>query len=275
MVCNDSEGISMSERITVTINTKDRVEYLLITLSSLLSQTYQEWDLILCDASKQPVINDERVHRLLVVFKHYGHNVRYEVDSCIGIPQSYQRMMELAKTELVIRQEDDVWFEPEMIEQAYEVIQDKEQIAAVGFMTPNWGNQTLTRNSPDVLANGFRKVPSNLCPHLGEIYEPTDQQEIIVSEDKIWNVCTIHGGSLYRKSAALKVGGFCTHFSPTGHREETLFYCRLYFAGYELKVRSSSRLWHFESIMGGSRPDGAHADTRQDARRSDESKFQT
>jgi hypothetical protein len=117
-------------------------------------------------------------------------------------------------------------------------------------------------------------VPSNLCPHLGEIYEPTDQQEIIVSEDKIWNVCTIHGGSLYRKSAALKVGGFCTHFSPTGHREETLFYCRLYFAGYELKVRSSSRLWHFESIMGGSRPDGAHADTRQDARRSDESKFQ-
>jgi GT2 family glycosyltransferase len=264
-------------RITVCINTKDRLEYLLITLSSLLSQTYQAWDLIIMDASREPVINDERVTRLLVVMKKYGHSVVYETDSSIGIPGSYQRMLEIATTELVIRQEDDIWMEPEMIERAHDVLcrPGGEKVGAVGFMTPNFAWKGHYVEPPAVLRNGFKKVfEAATAPTLPWIWEPNDSQELVVKEDHIWLVCTLHGGSLYRRAAAEAVGGFCTHFSPTGHREETLFYTRMYLAGWNLAVRSTSRLWHFESTSGGSRPDGARSDSRLNARRSDEGKFQ-
>ena len=265
----------MSERITVCINTKDRLEYLLMTLSSLLAQTYQNWDLIICDASAEPVINSEQLPRLLKVMKIYGHNVRYERDESIGIPHSYQRMMEMAETDLCIRQEDDIWMEPEMIQLAYDTIMLSDNCAAVGFMTPNFNGVSGATPAPDKLRNGFvKKTSSPLAPQLPFIYEAVDQQSIVVLEDKIWKVCTIHGGSLYRKSLAQKINGFCTEFSPVGHREETLFYLRLYMKGYDLFVRSTSRLWHFESTAGGSRPEGAHAESRQNMRRADESKFQ-
>jgi len=263
----------LSDRISVIINTKDRREYLGITLSSLLGQTFQNWDLTLLDASSEPVINDERISRLLTIFRKYGHQVLYETDRSLGIPHTYQRGLEISRNNLLIRMEDDVWMEPEMIERAYEVINSNEKVGAVGFMTPNW--QFHQRQPPPkILRNGFVMRSSNLVPNLGLIHEPIDQQELVISEDIIWDVCTIHAGSLFRRSAAERVGGFATHFSPTGHREETLFYCRLWFTGWELKVRSTSRLWHFESSIGGSRPEGAHSQNRQNNRRSDESKFQ-
>jgi len=264
----------MNDRITFTINTKDRVEYLLITLSSLLSQTFQEWDLIISDASDDPVINREQVSRLLGIIKRYGHKVMYLRDSGSGIPQTYQKMMGTADTELIVRQEDDIWLEPECLQLLYDTIKEDDNCAAVGWMTPRFSQVGCRPTAPDRLANGFVMRPSHLAPNLGLIHEAVDEQQSIIYEDKTFEVCTIHGGSLYRKSFAEKVGGFCTHYSPVGHREETMFYLRLYFAGYNLKVRTSIKLWHFESTYGGSRSKGALSDERVSMQRSDEDRFQ-
>lgn len=264
-------------RITVCVNTKDRPSYLGIMLSSLLNQTYQNFDLILMDASKEPVINREEIARLLGTFKKYGHGVRYETDQSIGIPWSYQKMMDMAETEFIVRQEDDVWCEAEMLQMAMQVMEMEggDKIGAVGFMTPNYTFNAPAIEPPEVLQNGFQKNENApTAQGLPFIYEPVDEQGIVVKGDKLWSVCTIHGGSLYRKEAAEQVDGFCTHFSPIGHREETLFYTRMYMAGWALYVRSTARLWHYESSKGGSRPDGAKGEKRVQARLSDESKFQ-
>jgi GT2 family glycosyltransferase len=256
------------------VNTKDRKEYLLIALSSLLAQTYPDWDLFISDASADPVINDERVSRLLTVFKKYNHNVTYLTDQSAGIPATYQKMLEMSTTDWVVRQEDDVWFEPEMLERLVETMEKDDRCGAVAPCTPRFDQTGGTSTLPDKLRNGFVMVPSALAPNMGLIHEAVDQQHLITAEDRTYDVCTLHGGSLYRRKAALDAGGFCTHFSPVGHREETMFYLRVYFAGWNLKVRTVARLWHFESSFGGSRSKGAMSDERQNFRRADEQRFQ-
>lgn len=278
----------MGQRITVCINTKSRPDFLLVTLSSLLAQTYQDWDLIICDASSEPVINLEPIEKLLRIFKKYGHNVRYEVDNNLGIPQTYEKMRQLAETELVIRQEDDIWMEPECIERAYEVLDplsfsnivklsewpNAKDIGAVAFMTPHYLVQSIV-SAPEKLNNAFYKVEGHeLVPNLPYALEPRDEQALLTTDDVVWEVCHLHGGSLFKQEAAEAVGGFCTHLSPVGHREETLFYARMFFAGWKLCVRSTARLWHFEATSGGSRPSGDRDPNRKACQCSDEGKFQ-
>ena len=263
-------------RITFCINTRDRQEYLLITLSSLLSQTYQEWDLIIVDCSHVPCINNEAVSRLLTVTKRYGHDVHYEAEKVIGIPHSYEKMRKLSKTDFFVRQEDDIWMEPEMLERAVDVMMNDPELGAVGFMTPDYRiTYGVSAPSQENFGTGFRWVTGHAdAPQLPRVLEPGDGQGNVILEDMIYYVCNLHGGALIRQEAAEQVGGFCTHLTPTGHREETLFYGRLFFAGWNLAVRSTSRLWHFESTLGGSRPSGVNDPQRKLNRRSDEAQFQ-
>ena len=140
-------------------------------------------------------------------------------------------------------------------------------------MTPNWSYSKITK-APDELKNGFIKIPSSINPSIGEIYEPVDQQQVIMVTDKVYRVCVLHAGSLYRREAALKIGGFCNDIISTiGHREESLFYTKLYMSGWDLAVYPRARLWHFESSMGGSRIKGVDDPDRNAARANDEFKF--
>ena len=265
----------MSERITIGINTYNRPEYLAVTLSSLLAQTFQDWDLILADNSDEPVLNREYVHRLIGVIKRYGHRFIILQEPGGGIPQTYQAMMEASPTDLCVRQEDDVWFEPGMLQNLHDAIMSDENIAAVAPMTPNW-KHSLTIAPPDKLKNGFVRTRSGLVPELQTILEAVDQQQVVMVAEpgQTYDVCTIHGGSLYRKSLMTAAGGWAKNYSPVGHREETIAYARAYLKGYRLVVAASARLWHFEASLGGSRPAGQNDPNRNAQRSSDEAMFQ-
>ena len=151
----------MTDRICIHINTKNRPTYLAVTLASVLGQTFQNWDLIIMDASNEPAVNDETVGRLLTTVRRYGHKVSYERDNSLGIAQTYQKMLELSDTPLCLRMEDDVWWEPEMLARLYEVMEARPEVAACGMMTPHYASSGLVDPTPEKLRNGFSYALSN------------------------------------------------------------------------------------------------------------------
>ena len=262
----------MAERISMCVLTRDRSHHLAMCLASLLGQTDLDWDLWLIDASEEPVANNEAIQHVLGIIRRYGHQVHYRRDEeCRGIPQSYQMAMLESPTDLCFRQEDDVIMEPEMLGKLRAAIEGNENAAAASMSCPHW--QTGKRIKPvEKLANGFVTTTSPYVP--GQILEPVDQQQAIMDSAVIYKVCTLHGMALYRRSAVEAVGGWATHLTPTGHREESLVFTKLHLAGYDLLVDMQARQWHCEAAMGGSRPQGASDPGREANRSKDEAVFQ-
>jgi len=102
-------------RVTFHINTKDRPEHLAIALTALWSQTFQDWDLIVLDRGEPMAIEREGVRQMVGLIERFGHSVTYQRPDVDGIPQTYQRMMEMSKTPLCYRSEDDMALEPECL----------------------------------------------------------------------------------------------------------------------------------------------------------------
>lgn|SRR3990167_585123 len=263
-------------RVTFHINTKDRPEHLAIALTALWSQTFQDWDLIVLDRGEPMAIEREGVRQMVGLIERFGHSVTYQRPDVDGIPQTYQRMMEMSKTPLCYRSEDDMALEPECLQRLCDEIVKDENIAVAAPLTPDWkGGRVLA--APSSLRNGFQKAHNaDSAPSQGFIYEACDEQSSVYrNTNGVYDVCVVHAGGLYRKDAAMKVGGFAKHFSPTGHREESWFYTKLYVeGGYRLIVVPTARSWHFQASFGGSRPRGVQDSKRIENRRTDEAKFQ-
>jgi GT2 family glycosyltransferase len=78
----------------------------------------------------------------------------------------------------------------------------------------------------------------------------------------------LYSSFMYRREAALAVGGFATWYSPQAHREETDFTYRLHLAGWLLMVDTGAVARHERCPQGGLR-----GVARDELRRADEAIF--
>lgn len=252
-------------RISVNVNTRNRHNVLPMMLGSLLSQTFTDYDIIICDASDLPITEHEVCNKMLELIENNGHDVTVLRDNKIGIPQSYQVMMEHSDCNLQLRTEDDLWMEPDCLEQLHAAFckANDKHLGAVAPMTPQWCHHPHMIDhrehncdqwpAPGEFANGLRRVVVKDIPSLRYIWEADDQQRCWMPKGPTYEVCVIHAGALYSKAALQAAGGFSAHFSPVGHREESHVWLRVYLAGYKLLVTTKARVWHLEVWTGGSR----------------------
>ena len=272
-------------RISVIVLTRDRAPYLSMTLSSLLAQTIVgNLDVHIVDGSAPHLLardhHDAQVpecmSRLFGAFTIYGARFFYHpVEPNLGIPRCYQMVHDQSTTEFIYRTEDDVFLEPECLERLLDCLLGDATLAAVAPMTPNFDCPRGFHHIGDRMESGFwLQVPPDY-PEFGPLgLVPFDVQSKFSAGDRVYEVCHIHGGCLYRRSAVEAIGGWAVDYTPTGHREETIIYVRLYFAGQRMAVRTGARLVHFEASKGGSRPKGREHESRLKDRRADEEKFQ-
>jgi len=235
-----------TDRVSVTFITKDRPGFAFLCLSSLLAQSFREWDLVVVDDSDPPLSRYVEFKFLFQLMEHYGHKVTLVEGQNLGITQGWQRGMELSDAPLGQRLEDDVWLEPTYLERLHRVIVRDGRIAAVAGSNPNPFHQNPRWE--------FTSFPNFLVIQQDSLI-PIDGQNTLLDTDKTYGVCHLHGLFMYRTEAVQAVGGFATHMSRFGHRDETDLTLRLYFAGYELLVCPWARLWHAEAPYGGSRED--------------------
>lgn len=255
----------VDNRISVTLITRNRPGFVFTCLSSLLAQTYKEWDLVIVDSSDPPINAYVEYKFLASLIEHYGHHVTEIPDQSLGITQAWQAGMMASNHEFQLRLEDDVWLEPTYIERLHNVIIRDRNIAAVAGSNPNilkeYGATKELSETPNII----------MVTNAGLL--PIDGQGTICDIDRTFSVCHLHGLFLYRKSLVQEVGGFATHMSRVGHRDETDLTLRLYFAGYDLLFYPLARLWHCEAPHGGAR-DVLTPDERARLQIRDEEMFQ-
>jgi GT2 family glycosyltransferase len=259
----------LTDRITIILITKNRTRWLAQCLSSIICQTYQNWNMLILDDSNEDITKYDNIKFLIDIASHQGNKIDIYTDMK-GICQCWQKGMEMSETELCLRMEDDVVLNPNYLINLYLEIIQSDDIAAVGGMCPNPGHYKVIDPVSEEFPSGIRK---EIRSDGSIFYEPYDNQQNLIKEPRVYEVCHLHGLFLFRKSLVEKVGGFATWMSFLGHRDETDLTLRLYFAGYKLLVTTRALLWHGEAGNGGSRG-GMHRNEARNIKAEDEKKFQ-
>lgn len=255
----------MEDRISITLLTRNRPDYFIGCFSSLLAQTFKNWDVIIIDDSDEPITHNPVVDFLIKLAQHDGHDVQFVIGEGLGISQAWQRGLEMSEHELGQRLEDDIWIHQDYLKHLYEMILTDNKAGAVGGLSPNaWHFNTI---KPDQFKNFFYVENGNLIPEdrqCGFIENPPDRYE----------VCHLHGLFLYKKTVIQDVGGFGVHMTRVAHRDETDLTLRMWFAGYRLLVCPKAWLRHAEAPGGGSR-DEITLEERRAMQEKDEAAFQS
>jgi len=258
-------------RLTVTLLTKNRHAFLGMAISSLLSQTFTKWDLIIIDDSNVDVTQFEEISFLLKLMEMQGHDITV-IRNVGGITKGWQRGLEESNTDFGYRMEDDIWLDRNCLDVLYHHIWPSDNVAAVGGLCPNpFGCSQVDPPELDKFPN---RLTWTNAGHFGRIVEPSDGQGYLMKTGAVYKVQHLHGLFVYRKSAVEKVGGFFTDSSDIGHRDETHLTLRLYLNGYDLLVVPRAILWHAEATIGGSRGSTGHGKWRRQLQIADETIFQ-
>ena len=158
------------ERVSVTLPTRDRPGFAFLCLSSLLSQTFRDWDLVVVDASDPPLSEYIEFRLLVMAMERQGHQVKVIHDRDIGIAQAWQVGMDQGFSQLGQRLEDDVWLEPTYLERLYHTITRDPNIAAVAGSNPNPFYPEATKVVEGIvsrcLADPYPFFPNILCPKI-------------------------------------------------------------------------------------------------------------
>jgi GT2 family glycosyltransferase/glycosyltransferase involved in cell wall biosynthesis/predicted SAM-dependent methyltransferase len=245
-------------RVTVGIPTKDRGIELAMLLQSLTAQTYQNFDVLINDDGLTGILNNNTtIQGLFKYLRQTGHDVTIMKGKTLGPHVGGQAILDNAKTELILRLDDDVALEPQFIEKLVEVFKDddKNEIAAVGpiYLNPH---EDLSKQKIDL-----KPFERQYRDGAGRIFWLGPNQLFIsglfsvnrLPVDYPIEVEHLYSGFMYRTSVAKQIGGYYLELSKVGHREETIFSYSMFKAGYKLFIQPNSIAYHYHPMQGGIR----------------------
>lgn len=249
----------MSKRLTIGIPFKDRGIELSINLMGLLYQTYQDWDLIIYDDCHGDVMSNKTINSIFNLIRESGHDLKIIPGERKGPHIGGQKILEASSTELILRLDDDIFLEPDSIEELVKIFDTYENVGAVGpiYIDPcnPISDQWILKNCPkeyiieqckvkwfnnDLFLSGWAQTNQ----HHDKTPIPTEH---------------LNSGFMYKREAGLAIGGYDLDLSVAGHREESSFSYRMFkLAGYNLYICPSALAWHFHPMSGGIRETAGH-----------------
>jgi len=231
----------IQNRIGVQIITRNRPEYLGMLLTSLRTQTIQNWDLFLVDNSDTPVTDIFYIKSLLTRLTNEGHRikiVRYP-ERDIGILRNIA--LDMDDCEYGVRIDDDSICEPDYLKRLYEVIKEDKKAGCVGGIVPFIYDEKQYRPEPErfnIITKWYDlKDDSIWFYNTNKEYIPADH---------------IRSTMMYRNEIAKKIR-HPEAFGRTGFREETVYSYRFKIHGYENYYVPKAICWHFAAPSGGGR----------------------
>jgi len=250
------EPMSINDkRVTVAIPTKDRLLELSLLLQSFLFQTYQNFDVLVIDDSLPNLLqNNTTIQSLFKLLINSGHEVTILKGERKGPHIAGQKILENSKNELILRLDDDVSLRPSFIEELVNSFTD-DNVGAVGpiYLNPH---EPIKGQVIDPKIH-----PKDFMKQQGKVFWDDNNQLFLTGwlqvnlhpTEDLLEVEHLNSGFMYRKSAGLKINGYCLDFSPVGHREESDFSYRLFREGYKLLVNPKAIALHFHPLSGGIR----------------------
>jgi len=142
--------------------------------------------------------------------------------------------------EFIWRLDDDEIAMPNTLEILYKTIIKNEKIGAVGGIVAQ--------------PNITEKMPIDASNKIEDIYKGINEQWFYnKGDDEIKEVDHLYSSFLYRRSAAIEIGGYDMRLSKVGHREETILTYGMKHAGYKNILNKNAVTWHFRMPDGGIR----------------------
>jgi len=256
-----SDGLgAVPLRLAVAVPTRDRPESLAQLFESIGRQV------ILPD---RILIVDDNREALRVMMPRLG----IPVDVIRGVRRGPARAHQLAledlsrlpdaeRPDLILRLDDDIVLESrDFIRRLRRIMCLRSEVGAAAGVYPQPGSD---RRVPIERIGGAGYSLTVRGMMRGE----DSAQFHRWGETRIVEAEHLYSSFIYRREAAVAVGGFATWYSDQAHREETDFTHRLYLAGWKLLVDTGSVARHERAAAGGLR-----GVAREELRRADEALF--
>lgn len=219
--------------VTLEVSTKNRYDVLAQCLQSIAMQTVKPKKIIIYDDNDNPA-DLRKNHVFLNLFKTFERKgVEWEVllSPRVGQLFNHQTTIDIAKTELIWRVDDDNIVEPDTLEKLLKTISKDDKIGAVAGCVLH----------PSVIFH-----PNSTSPKIEDSNFKYAIQFAKFDGEK--EVDHLYSTFLFRKEAAKH--GYCKQLSRVGHREETIFSYEMKRNGWRLMVNGDAVTWHWQSPGG-------------------------
>jgi len=205
-------------------------------LTSILSQTHKEWELIIIDDGS----TDETEK---VIRPYITENIHYIRTLHMGTPRAWNLGVKKSGHNYLFLTGDDVTLHPScltMLARADKLVKDER----LGAIAPRL-IYTTDLTSPEEESKD--KKYAYIDPYTGDVAGCFN-----LETSKTLEVPIIHGYSLVRKEAFLDVGGFDERtYSGNYYREETDVWLRFRMKGYKLYYESKAKIYCQKSLTRG------------------------
>lgn len=227
--------------LTVSITTRGRYySTLSLCLTSVITQSLLPEEIILVDDNEKKDFYNIQIYKdILKLIKNKNIKFSYFYGQSKGQVFAQQIALDNCKTDFLYKMDDDNILEYNTLEILYNTIKDSENIAAVSG---------LIMSDSDI--NRELKYESEVYNKIEDLYSSFNIQMCGNQTDKIKKVEHIYSNFLFRKKL---VKTYALDFSPSGHREDTVFTYELFLKGYDLLINSRAIIWHINNSDGGNR----------------------
>ena len=239
--------------LAILVNTRDRPSEVALLLSSLYTQTYQDFDVYILDDNGGTSLNNYHFFNcMLGLFLNKGIKVYVNKSSFqLGVSKARQTIVDWALKKpytYLARVDDDVILEPDFIERLVNVIKVNGYDLASG-VTPPLQVPTFIRN-PKYIGEIVNRV---IIDKDGKYVFNGDDCGMAYTDSVILPAHHFRSSALYKAEIHKKVNYTPTRLSKHGFREEQIFSYKLQMEGYKLGVDTGAIAWHQMTPSGGER----------------------
>ena len=240
----------MENRITIHICTRDRHTELALLLQSLRTQTYQNFDILICDdASGSPIISAGFITALITRLKLENHKIKLiRNGESFGCCYARNRCIEEDKFDnpLTFRCDDDVILETDYIEKLMVgIMMGYDMVTGV---IPLLGHPEIKRKVEFVIPIINKKEFND----KGDLIRYEDSCGYCYSEDKVILTSEFRTNCLYKSEINKKVK-YPINLTTVSFREEAFFSTESILLGYKIAVVTGAISYHLQTPSGGNR----------------------
>ena len=240
-------------QVSIILPTYNRAFCIARTIEAILSQTFTDWELIVCDDS-----SSDETKNIVDSYLWRDIRVRYHRNSRrLGLPNNRNQGINLSIGKLIYFIEDDVVLEPDCLEKLvkafYQLKAKGSKIGAIGPRTFEPSKKGKLLQLERQVANRARqhmKIPAFIDRWTGLMF-----QNFALDCNRIMETPLLPSWSLFEKDAVNKVGGYeCSAYNRFNYsHEETDLFVRLMNNGYTLYFHPQAVARHKHESRGGTR----------------------
>ena len=242
-------------RVLLLIGTKERPSELGFLLQSLITQTYQDFDvMILDDASGGPIESYYFIRLLMDKLRQDGHMIIYGRNGqSYGISRMRQQMVDIGlketQCELFCRVDDDSILDPEYLQRLVETIDAGFDIAS--GVVPPFAQPVLARSH--LLVQPL--INAVMLDNEGNFIFNGDDCGYLYTNNVVLPAHHFRSCAMIKRKVHEKVS-YPGHLTFSGFREEELFSFDAIVNGFTIGVNTGAIAWHLNTPSGGDRREG-------------------